>query len=265
MSDDLERTTANESESLRETTGTTGSSRRRVLQALGGTAAALTFASSASADEMDDDDVEYTPNEDQRPEGPLGEGRGLSYSRFSDQVTDGTYVIVDEGNITTEEGGFMSVHIARPEEGIADVGFINEEDGSPQNAAATIIGYSEYLEPGVHQNIRVPIFEDEELQAVSGDKDRLEEPTVLVSLPHVDSNENEEWDFYDEGDQDGAYGFEEIGAPTDGSFAPPGPDRPTDIAAVVPLEENEDDFHISRPDDDLHSGELEDDDHKHDN
>jgi hypothetical protein len=233
-------------------------SRRRVLQALGGAAATLAFAGNASADEIDDDVIEYTPDENQRPEGPLGEGRGISYSRMSDQVTDGSYVIVDEGNITTEEGGFMSVHIARPEEGIADVGFINEVDGSPQNAAATIIGYSEYLEPGVHQNIEVPIFQDEELQAVSEDMDRLEEPTVLVSLPHVDSNENQEWDFFDEGDPDGAYGFDEIGAPTDGSFAPPGPDRPTDIAAVVPLEENVDQFHISRPRDGFHDGRVDD-------
>lgn len=233
-------------------------SRRRVLQALGGAAATLAFAGSASAGEIDDDVVEYTPDENQRPEGPLGDGQGISYSRFSGQVTDGTYVVVDEGNITTPEGGFMSVHIARPEEGIADVGFINEEDGSPQNAAATIIGYSEWLPPGVHQNIEVPIFEDEELDAVSGDMDRLEESTVLVSLPHIDSNENQEWDFYDEGEPDGAYGFEGTGAPTDGSFAPPGPDRPTDIAAVVPLKENEDEFHVSRPRDGFHDGRMDD-------
>ncbi|MDL5360638.1 hypothetical protein [Halalkalicoccus sp. NIPERK01] len=260
MSDDPQRITANGTESQRTTTHS--SSRRRVLQALGGTAAALGFAGSVSAS-VDDGDVEYTPNEDQRPEGPLGEGRGLSYSRFSDQVTDGTYVIVDEVNITTEEGGFMSVHIARPEEGIADVGFINPEDGSAQNAAATIIGYSEHLEQGLHQNVKVPIFQVKELQAVPDDMDRLEEPTVLVSLPHIDSNENEEWDFFDDDDEDPAYG-PGVGEPTDGTFAPPGPDRPTDIAAVVPLEENEEDFHIFRREDGLHNGEVEDDDNKHD-
>ncbi|KYH23886.1 hypothetical protein HAPAU_39650 [Halalkalicoccus paucihalophilus] len=102
------------------------------------------------------------------------------------------------------------------------------------------------------------------MDAVTGELDRLPEATVLVSLPHVDSNENEEWDFFDEDDEDPAYGFEDVGAPTDGSFAPPGPDRPTDIEAVVPLEENEDEFHISRPDDDLHNGEADDDDLKHD-
>lgn len=267
MTDKNYNSATNDHHSQRHTTHGTDSSRgggsflpsrRRVLQALGGAAATLSLASNASATEIDDDVVEYTPDENQRPEGPLGEGRGISYSRFSDQVTDGSYVVVDEGNITTKEGGFMSVHIARPEEGIADVGFINQEDGSPQNAAATIIGYSEYLEPGVHQNIEVPIFQDEELDAVSDDMDRLEEPTVLVSLPHVDSNENQEWDFFDEGDEDPAYGFEGVGAPTDGSFAPPGPDRPTDIAAVVPLEENVDQFHISRPSDEYHNGNMDD-------
>lgn len=212
-------------------------SRRRILQAIGGVGAALAMTGNASAHAQD-------------TKGKHGHKKGCvsdqSFSRFSDQVTDGTYVIVDEVNITTEEGGFMSIHLARPEEGIADVGFINPEDGSPQNAADTIIGYSEYLEPGLHQNLKVPIFQDEELNAVPDDVDRLPEPAVLVSLPHIDSNENEEWDFFDEEDEDPAYG-PGVGEPTDGLFAPPGPDRPTDIAAVVPLEENVDQFDISRP------------------
>lgn len=252
MSDNSERLAADDAASTPEPTPTTGSSRRRVLQALGGTAAALAFTGSASA--MDDDDVEYTPDENQRPEGLLGPGEGLSYTRFSDQVTDGTYVIVDEANITTEEGGFISIHIARPEEDISDVGFINPEDGTPQNAAQTIIGYSAFLEQGLYQNVKVPIFEDDELEAVD-ELDRLEEPTVLVSLQHVDSNDNEEWDFYTNDSEDPAYA-DDVGEPNDGSFAPPGPQRPTDIAAVVPLEENENDFHISRPIEDLHNGEM---------
>ena len=156
-----------------------------------------------------------------------------TYARFSDQVTDGTYVVVDEINITTEEGGFASIHIANPAEGIADPGFINTETGEPQNAAATIVGYSEYLEPGRYENLRVPIFEDEELQAVPEDVDRLPEPAVLVALGHVDSNENEEWDFYDEDDPDPAYNG--AAENTENLYAPPLA-RPTDIAAVVPLE-----------------------------
>lgn len=160
-----------------------------------------------------------------------------AFTRFESQVTDGTYVVVDEARLTTP--GFVSVHIARPEEGIADVGFINPENGEAQNAAATIIGFSEFLEPGTYENVHVPLFEDEELDAVSGEIDRLPEPAVLVSLPHEDSNGNREWDFYDETDEDPAYDF------GDTTFAPP-LDRPTDIAGVVPLAENTDQFEISR-------------------
>jgi hypothetical protein len=230
---------------------TPASSRRRVLQALGGTGALLATGGSASAAEHDDEPEE--PDADGDVEIEDGETEtnddtamvDEAFSRFSDQVTDGTYVIVDEVAITTPEGGFVSIHIARPEEGVADVGFINPEDGLSQNAAATIIGYSEWLEPGVHENVCVPIFEDTELDAVPEDMDRLEEPTVLVSLAHVDSNENQEWDFYDEGDEDPAYGFTETPQMVENAYAPPG-DRPSDIAAVVPLENNAGEFQISR-------------------
>lgn len=129
------------------------------------------------------------------------------------------------------------------EENVADVGFINPENGEPQNAAATIIGYSAWLEPGFHEDVEVPLFEDEKLQAVCEGMDRLEEPTVLVSLAHIDSNENQEWDFFDEGDEDPAYNG--AAENTENQYAPPSA-RLTDIAAVVPLEENAGEFEISR-------------------
>lgn len=211
-----------------------------MLQAIGGIGASLAMTGSASAGGDDDHDDDHDGDrKGGRDEGAVTEE---AYSRFSDQVTDGTYAVIDEINITTEEGGFASIHIARPEEDVADVGFINPENGEPQNAAATIIGYSEWLEPGLHEDVEVPLFQDEELDAVS-ELDRLEEPTVLVSLAHVDSNENQEWDFFDEGDEDPAYNG--AAENTENQFAPPLA-RPTDIAAVVPLEENEDEFEISR-------------------
>lgn len=212
-------------------------SRRRILQAIGGVGAALAMTGNASAH------AEDTKGKDGHKKGSVSD---QAFSRFSDQVTDGTHVVVNEINITTEEGGFVSIHIARPEEGVADVGFINPENGEAQNAPATVIGYSEWLEPGLHEHVHVPLFKDKKLDAVPEEMDRLEEPTVLVSLAHVDSNENREWDFFDEENEDPAYG-PGVGEPTDGLFAPPGPDRPTDIAAVVPLEENVDQFDISQP------------------
>ncbi|WP_336345495.1 DUF7282 domain-containing protein [Halalkalicoccus ordinarius] len=222
-------------------------SRRRMLQAIGGVGASLAMTGHAASAGCDDDHDHHDDHDDAHT-GDRKDGRDESavtseaYSRFSDQVTDGTYTVIDEINITTEEGGFASIHIARPEEGVADVGFINPENGEPQNAAATIIGYSEWLEPGLHENVEVPLFQDEELDAVS-ELDRLEEPTVLVSLAHIDSNENQEWDFFDESDEDPAYNG--AAENTENQFAPPSA-RPTDIAAVVPLEENADEFEISR-------------------
>lgn len=73
--------------------------------------------------------------------------------------------------------------------------------------------------------------------------DRLEESTVLVSLAHIDSNENQEWDFYDKGDEDPAYNG--AAENTDNQYVPSFA-RPTDIAAVVPLEENAGEFELSR-------------------
>ena len=57
---------------------------------------------------------------------------------------------------------------------------------------------------------------------------------------HIDGNDNEEWDLFDTEDvADFAYDFGKT------QFAPPF-DRPSDIAAVVPLEENAEEFEISR-------------------
>ena len=282
MTDDRDVSQPSEHGSSTETRKTTvgmkrtlvPSSRRRVLQALGIGAAGLAFAGSASADELDDDTIEYSPDENQRPEGFQGDGEGVSYTRISDQVTDGTYAIIDEVNIVPEEGGFAEIHAAHPIPGIdaTDPGFI-AEDGSAQNAFGNALGYSEFLPQGLYQNVKVPLFEDENFDAVDGSVDRLKEPTVVVSLPHIDSNGNEEYDNYEAGAPDPAFGsdaddIEEgagdvegiVGAPNDGAFAPPDFNRPTDVAALIPLKENAEDFHIFRPEDGQRDAESDDSD-----
>lgn len=178
-----------------ETVSKSAPFRRCMLQAIGGVGASLAMSGNASAH------AEDTKRKDGHDEGCVPD---QAYSQFSSQVTDGTYVVIDEMNITTPEGGFASVHIARPEDGGADVGFINPKNGEPQNVPATIIGYSEYLDQGVHEDVHAPLFKDKELDAVPEDIARLEEPTVLVSLAHVASNENREWDFFDVGDENPA-------------------------------------------------------------
>ena len=105
-----------------ETVLKSGPSRRRTLQAIGGVGASLAMAGNASAH------AEDTKRKDGHDEGWVSD---QAYSQFSNQVTDGTYVVIDEMNITTPEGGFASVHIARPKDGVADVGFINPKNAEP--------------------------------------------------------------------------------------------------------------------------------------
>lgn len=110
-------------------------------------------------------------------------------------------------NIVPEEGGFAEIHVAHPIPGIdaTDPGFI-DKDGDAQNAFGTALSYSEFLPQGLYQNVKVPLFEDKNFQAVDGSVNRLKEPIVVVSLPHIDSNGNEEYDNYEEGAPDPAFG-----------------------------------------------------------
>lgn len=151
---------------------------------------------------------------------------------------DGTYVV---GNgVVVPTGGFLSIHqLNNVEIDGEEFYYIDRENGAPQFAPQTIIGHSEFLEPGVYNRVPVDIYEDERHPLVDEtDQDRLEDPEPLLALMHVDGNDNEEWDLF--GNQnivDAAYDF---GAT---NFAPPS-DRASDIAAVVPLEENADEFEI---------------------
>ncbi len=152
---------------------------------------------------------------------------GEAFVRFGNQVTDGSYVIVEKVRFTTP--GFVSIHLGAE--------FIGD-NGGPVEPPTNIIGYSAFFEPGTYHNVEVPLFVDELLPAVDGTQSRLQEATVLVALPHEDVNGNEEWDFYSVEDPDKAYGF------GDTDFAPP-LNRTTDIAAVVPLTENLGAFDLS--------------------
>jgi hypothetical protein len=216
--------------------------RRTVLKAtgalstLGVTTGLVSAGGGASAEDHHHDSNDGnelkapTPAE---PEVDLGEKASV---RFEDQVTDGTYIVARDVVVPT--AGFLSIHELVAENPGGEVFDYVAEDGGPQNAAQTIIGYSEYLAVGVYDRVVVDIFEDEELLPVSDDRDRLEEPQVLLALMHTDGNGNGEWDLFDNEDiQDAAYDF----GTTD--LAPPY-DRPSDVAPVIPLEKNAEEFDI---------------------
>lgn len=96
---------------------------------------------------------------------------------FSDQSTDGTSVVVDSTRL--DDGGFMTIH---------DSSLLDEE------VIPSVIGVSEYLEPGTYENLEVEL------------DDPISEGDTLIAMPHRDTNDNEQYDFVEtEGDEDGPY------------------------------------------------------------
>ncbi|NUE01678.1 hypothetical protein HUB97_04105 [Halorubraceae archaeon YAN] len=98
---------------------------------------------------------------------------------FDDQDSDGTAVVVD--SVTLSEGGFVAIH--------------DEDDD--------IIGVSEYLNAGDHEDVSIELFD-----AVPGadfEQDELEEDTTLTAMAHLDTNDNEEFDFVEDDSEDTPY------------------------------------------------------------
>jgi hypothetical protein len=138
-------------------------------------------------DDGDDGEREDEDDEDE------DEG-GFASVEFDDQTSDGTSVVVD--SVAMPEGGFISIHDER---------FVAADD-SVAVGPGSIIGYSRYLDPGTHTNVEIGLFNDAELDTSPYEEDRLDDGVTLIALPHKDTNDNEEWDFYPgETGQDGAY------------------------------------------------------------
>ncbi|WP_425492907.1 DUF7282 domain-containing protein [Natrinema amylolyticum] len=109
---------------------------------------------------------------------------------MSEQPTTGDSVVVDR--VELAEGGFVTVH-----------------DGTIADGAVfeSIRGTSDYLEAGVHENVRVSLDES------------LEGDETVYPMAHRDSNDNEAYDFAtSEGADDGPYANangDPVMAPTD--------------------------------------------------
>ncbi|GAB3422288.1 hypothetical protein GCM10027435_26840 [Haloparvum alkalitolerans] len=96
---------------------------------------------------------------------------------FSGQPSEGEYVIVDR--VELSEGGFVTVH-----------------DSSLLDGAVfdSIRGTSEYLEAGVHEDVRIQLDEP------------LENDDTLVPMAHRDTNDNQQYDFPStDGEEDGPF------------------------------------------------------------
>jgi pilus assembly protein FimV len=115
---------------------------------------------------------------------------------FNDQVSDdGTTVTVDE--VYLPEDGFVAIHsdpIADEDEGITP--------------ADSVVGVSEPLDEGTHDNVEVTLFGDNVVGA-DFDQDSLEEGQLLHAMPHVDEPNDDEYRFV-ETSNDGGQEVEDL-------------------------------------------------------
>lgn len=136
-----------------------------------------------TAGNSDTDTVNVTVEDDSDPAPP----EPSADVTFDDQSSDGTTVVVD--SVTMSEGGFVAIHDSTLFDG---------------DALGSVVGVSEYLSPGTHENVEVTLFdvpgatfEDDSLPA--GEQ-------TLVAMPHLDSDGDETYDFVATGsDADGPY------------------------------------------------------------
>jgi hypothetical protein len=106
---------------------------------------------------------------------------------FNDQETDGNSVMVESVSMT--KGGFVAIHDSSLLDG---------------NVLGSVIGVSEKLDAGTHENVEVMLFEG----VPGGDYDQevLKEDQKLIAMPHLDTNDNATYDFItSDGEKDGPY------------------------------------------------------------
>ncbi|WP_336035522.1 DUF7282 domain-containing protein [Halobacterium yunchengense] len=106
---------------------------------------------------------------------------------FDDQDSDGETVTVDA--VFLPEGGYVTVH---------DSGLLEGD------ALGSVVGVSEYLEPGYHADVTVPLYEG--VEGADFDDAELADGDVLVAMPHLETTGDETFDFVDaDGEDDGPY------------------------------------------------------------
>ncbi|MFC3477974.1 DUF7282 domain-containing protein [Halobacterium litoreum] len=96
---------------------------------------------------------------------------------IDEQETNGSTVTVDEAYLP--EGGYVTIH---------DSSLLDGE------VTGSVVGVSEYLEPGHYENVEVTLDE------------AMAEDDTLIAMPHLETTDDETYDFVDsEGEDDGPY------------------------------------------------------------
>lgn len=129
---------------------------------------------------------------------------------FHDQTTDGSEVQI--ASVTTSHGGFVVVHNTKLYTGPVE---------------QSVAGVSQKLAAGTHENVSVPL------------EPAIEESQTLIAMPHVDSDDDGEFRYFETGrSEDWAYQDESGGAVTDeGEVGVEAENRPPSpsLAVVVSL------------------------------
>ncbi|MGB9931669.1 DUF7282 domain-containing protein [Haloarcula amylolytica] len=115
-----------------------------------------------------DGDEDFSDEED----GRIVEAETATVS-ISDQESDGSEVVVDSAQLS--DGGFIVIHDGSLLEG---------------EVAGSVVGNSEYLEAGSHEDVTITLDEP------------MDENFTAIAMPHLDTNGNEAYDFPD---ADGPY------------------------------------------------------------
>ena len=106
---------------------------------------------------------------------------------FDDQESTGTSVTVAKAMLP--KGGYIAIH---------DSSLLDGE------VTGSVVGVSEYFESGKHEEIDVTLFNV--MGADFEDGMSLEDDQTLIAMPHMETNDNETYDFVKtEGKEDGAY------------------------------------------------------------
>ena len=106
---------------------------------------------------------------------------------FTDQTTNGTTVQLNSVNLS--QGGFVAIH--------------NRNLTAENDTVGSVIGVSERLSPGPHQDVQVRLYS---LDGREFNQSRLRTNGSLTAMAHFDSNENGEFDFVQtNGSVDGPY------------------------------------------------------------
>jgi len=180
-SDDTEEPTARTPADDDGDSDGTSPSRRDVLAgaAASTVAAGLGVAGASGTALAGDDDGDDDDDDDD-------DTRVSATVEFRNQESDGTTVTVAE--TTLSDDGYVAIHDATLLDGAV---------------LDSVIGVSDYLEAGLHEDVEIELFD---VEGADFDEDELEETQPLVPMPHRETGDNETYEFVDsDGEEDGPF------------------------------------------------------------